>query len=374
MSKVSVAEMQARARVSGVRRGLIYGFPARRNRNENPYNLLMSDALERRGWRVVDPAPLAAITTIADVVHVHWPQQVASVAGSAFVRRTAFFVLVLIVQKLFGTKLVWTAHNVTSHSARRPKLEAALMALVTRLLDGVVYLGERGRDATLAAFPRLADVPSRVVAHGVYGSTYPPSPTQTDARALLGIDTAVDIVGFIGDIRPYKGLDRLLAATTEASTYELLVAGAVPKDRYGESIISAIAALRKRGCTVHLIDRRLNDQELVTAIAASSVIVFPYTTDSMSGMAILAAERGRYLAAPSSRGFDDLQEQLGGKGVARVNDFAPASMSQVLQLARGHSQADTEAFVDRNNWDSIAATIDDLYDQLRSTPGGRPRR
>ncbi|SEM73182.1 Glycosyltransferase involved in cell wall bisynthesis [Sphingomonas gellani] len=342
----------------------VFGLPARRNRRENPYNFLLAEALEKSGWSVVDPSVKQALFGRADIVHVHWPQQYASAKGNAYLYRLPLFVLTLAVQKLRGARVIWTAHNVTSHSSRRPKLEHMLMAYFVRLVDGVIYLSESVKQSAEDVYLPLRRVRSRIVPHGVYGDAYPPSPTFAEARARFGLESSGAIAGVIGDIRPYKGIDRVLAnLTRQTPCFEVLIAGALPKDDYGKGILRQINDARQAGWKVHLFDKRLDDAELVAAITACSVIAFPYLTESTSGMAMLAAERGIRIVSPPGGAFDTLQAQLGGRGMTRTSTFDVRDLEEAIAGALSEDPAARVADLrDCNDWRRIAKIVTELYE------------
>jgi beta-1,4-mannosyltransferase len=354
-------------RKTTLHRRLVFAFPARRNFKENPYNFLFSEAMEKVGWRVVDPGMLDTFFGKPDIIHVHWPQQVATAAGFAFVRRTLAFVTMLTIQKARGAKLVWTAHNIRSHSGNRRLLEKVVMSYFVRLLDGVIYLTATAEKDARVKFPRIRNVSSCQIPHGLYGDVYPPSASPEKAREQFGIGSNVRVVSFIGDVKPYKGLDQLLDCVAGSlPDYDVLIAGKIPDDTYGRSIRDRIEILRRSNCNIHVFDQRLSDKELVDAIAASTIVALPYLTESTSGMAMLVAERGCDIITLQSDAFSELNAQLGGEGVVQVKSLAASALLQAITSPENNigKHARVLNLSAANAWSIIADKIDRFYKSL----------
>src|SRR5262245_5960872 len=68
-SRLSSAELrQAREQIR------VLPSPARRNRAQNPYNFLLSQALSDHACEVVEADRRNSLLGRADIFHVHWPQ------------------------------------------------------------------------------------------------------------------------------------------------------------------------------------------------------------------------------------------------------------------------------------------------------------
>lgn len=349
--------------------GTVFSYPARANRQANPYNALFSDALEARGWRMVDAGPGQSLTGKADIVHLHWPQAPMHQPPAVALRRGGMLLATLLSQKARGAKIVWTAHNVRSHDRTRWRRERRWMRLIVALLDGVVFLGEHSREKAYRAYPRLATLPSAVVPHGVYGDAYPPSPTKAEAREVWGLDGNRPVVGFVGDVKPYKGLHLLIEAFAIAAgdAATLFIAGKVPDDAYGASIREAVRAATEAGASVSLHDRRLDDRELVGALAASDLLAVPYEHGENSGLAVLAAERDVALLLPGRPDFDEL---AGALHPALAHRFDQLDEAVVLRAAEAARDAGGAASNDRLraefDWSRIADKVSALYERLRA--------
>ena len=319
----------------------ILALPARRNRRRNPYNAILSDQLERLGCVVAEAAVAPALWRAADIVHVHWPQAPAGEAWHLAIRRTLGLLTILILQKMKGARLVWTVHNVRSHEERRPRFERLLMNMVVRMLDGVLVLNRHTRDEAIARYPRLRNLPWALVPHFIYASAYPPAPGRAEAREKLGLDGDLPVVGFVGELKGYKGLGRAISAilSTPPGSLRALIAGSFKDQgeaaRFGQSID------RARG-DGHEIDYRkgyLDEQGLVTAMVACDLLLLPYASASNSGFAILAAELGVPMLLADTPVFRDLAEELGRPHRVASENFSGEDVLGAALAAKAHGHA-----------------------------------
>lgn len=291
----------------------ILALPARCNRRKNPYNAVLADELEGLGWSVEEATIRSAVATRADIVHIHWPQAPASERLPLALRRAAGLLLLLIVQKAKGARIVWTIHNVRSHELKRPRFEKLLMRAVVRLLDGFIVLNRHTPDAAIAAFPPLRRLPSALVPHFIYGGSYPPAPSRDEARSRFGLPSDLPVVGFVGELKRYKGLDRALAALQETPPGSMtgFIAGAFRDGGEAARVRQIVADARACGRDIRLHEGFLDDARLISAIAACDLLLLPYASASNSGFAILAAEHGTAMLLADTPIFRDLAEELG---------------------------------------------------------------
>lgn len=329
----------------------------------------MADSLELLGWKVIDPTPQQAFGTRADIVHMHWPQAVVSAKWPLAIRRTAMLLAILLVQKARGAKIVWTAHNLRAHASPRPQIERFWMGIVTRLLDGVVFLSEYSRSEAWRLFPQLAQKPMKVVPHGVYGNAYPASVDQGQAQAHWGLSAERPIVGFVGEIKPYKGLRQLITAFTQTSpgTLSLLIAGKFPQNAHGSDLKSLIDAARAEGHSIIVHDQRLDNDQLIKAVLACDLIALPYLKGENSGLAILASEKDRALLLPNEPRYDELSSQIETNLIYRYGNLSGPVIQDATQHARlairtGYSN---DAFRALHDWKLVAQEISRLYLNLK---------
>jgi beta-1,4-mannosyltransferase len=285
--------------------------------------------------------------------------------------KSAMLIARLLVQRLRGATIVWTVHNVHAHDQQNRWLEAALMAIVVPLVHGLIFMTEPSRAQALGAMPRLARKPWKIIPHGLY-PVPDPLPTRAAARASFGLPPDARIIGFAGDIRPYKGLDGLLAAFdgTPPGEVVLFVAGRFQTPaEYADEQRRHIERLKERGHQVVLIERRLDDDELAAAIVACDVNILPYRKITNSGFALLVLSLRRRILASDAAAFRELQAELGSAWI----DLMPgepnsAALLQALHVKPSATEEERlEQFLASRSWHWIGTMTKQFYLDLRQS-------
>lgn len=346
---------------------VIYAYPARSNIKANPFNAILSAALEDIGYTVIEPSHAQGVFGRADIILINWPGAATQQKWPIAIRRSLFQLLVLTVQRLRGAKIVWIAHNSTSHDSVRPKIERFYMQLVVRLLAGVVFLTGGSRPAALEQHPGLEKLPYAIMQHPVYGDHYPQSPSKTAARSALKLPVYRKIVGMVGDLKSYKGVDDFLVAFSDIADSDLdgILVGKAREPELAASIRQCAAQAAKRGRALSHTDRRASDEELVTALAALDLLVLPYKGGENSGIAILAAERGTPILARAIPGILELGDVLGSAAVQSYSgELGGAELTAAVCNASAPTGEALEKFRQDHSAAAAAAALKGLFDSI----------
>lgn len=279
----------------------IYEFP---NWTTNPYtNMLLLEA-RARGWSVRGSAHfqtlMRELDTLneGDVLHVQWTSPISSgAARSEFHRRIKTFSGSVGNAKRRGVKVIWTVHNLVAHDTSNHDLEVQLAKALATLADLVIILNSH---TVSAAEPFFSIPPSKVfhLPHPSYVGVYPPAMPRQEVEAHLGIPQGVRTIGFVGAIRPYKGVGDLLNAAR-------VVAERLP--RIGVVLAGATSEWAMKEVDGHVphslpLFRRhtqLSDDEIALWSSACDVIVLPYRGILNSGSLHLAATFGIPVVLPA---------------------------------------------------------------------------
>jgi pyruvyltransferase len=339
-------------------------------RTENPYNYLLSKALTENGCSVGEMTRHARLFDCADVVHIHWPQPGSRESLLRALFRSLERVLELTIQKMRGAVIVWTIHNIRGHDQKHRLLEAAVISAVVRLIDGAIFLGEDSCDEAFRAMPVLAKKPHTIIPHGMYEVPEGTPPSSREARSMYGFDQDGAVIGFFGDIKPYKGLDTLLDAFAEILPGQatLFVAGVFRASKdYARELRSRIASLVEKGHRIAFLERRLGDKELAAAIKASDVVVLPYRESVNSGFALFVLGLGGRIVTSGAPGFRSLEAELGNYWVrpARDGSLHVAIGEALSRNPTPHDDARMAAFRNVRSWPSIARLTIGFYSRLR---------
>ena len=263
-----------------------------------------------------------------------------------------------------GVPVVLTAHNVLPHEAR-PWHRAAYRALY-RSVDGVIVHS----NATQARLAEVAGLPDRRVAVVPMAADAPrrPLPDRAAARRTLGLPLAAPLILFFGHVRPYKGLDLLLAAlsTVRAAVPEarLLVAGPMAGGQ------TAVTALRRQLLAAGLepvVDLRLGHvppAQVDSVFAAADVVALPYRDTDDSAVLQAARGRGRAVVATAVGGLPEALAAGGGL-VVPPRDVGALADALVAVLADAHTrsrfEAEAEACALARTWSEVARETIEAY-------------
>ncbi len=307
-------------------------FPAYR---DNPYLNLMLLAPRARGWNVVEVLRLEQVEQhlghlgTGDLFHMHWTAPIVQRSDddlAAARTRVDRFRAAVDGARARGARLVWTIHNVLPHDTRHLDLELELNRYLAEVADAVHVMNA---DTVAAVSEHYALDPTRVVhiPHPSYQGVYPATVSRSEARSALGIAPDERTVLAFGQMRPYKGLDVLVAAVrrmpAEGRPVLLLAGRTSDADRatIDEMLGGDLRAVREHD--------HVTDVDVQRWFRAADVAVFPYRRVLNSGSMHLAASFGVPSVLPDE---PHLRAEFGDEGWVRW--FYPsegaASLAEVL--------------------------------------------
>lgn len=302
-----------------------------------------------------------------DVIHLHWVELlIASPSRWRALKKFARMAAALLLARLWGITFVYTVHNLAHHEGRNARLNQWANRLIFGVADAV-HVHDAGVAAQLASlYERRRGV--YVVPHGNYIGAYPVSSTREEARQRLGLLPHHKVFLFLGQIRPYKGVEQLVAAfrQLEGDEYALIVAGNPQDARYA----ARIEAAAQGDSRIHLRLGYVPDDELHRYLLAADVDVLPYREVTTSGAALLAFSFGLPIVAPNIGCFSGLVE--GNRGVL-YNPDSPHGLADALaraaSLDRDAARRETLAYAESLGWDRLAREHLAAYRNVRR---GRP--
>jgi beta-1,4-mannosyltransferase len=268
----------------------------------NPYLVMLRAALLEEP--TVEHIPFswrAALTERYDVLHVHWPDTLLAArhwwtrAG----KRAALACLVARV-RLRPIAVVRTVHNVGPPSGAY--LDRALIRALERRTDVRIRLA--------ALTPEAEGVPSVLIPHGHYRTWFDGMPHAAIVPGRFG---------YVGLIKPYKGVERHIDAYGEASaidpTLTLRISGKPVDDALERRLRAATERLSGLDSTLRYVD----EDAFVDVVTSSELVVLPYRFMHNSGTALAALSLGRPILVPDN----DLNRALSAEvGPGWVHMFA----------------------------------------------------
>lgn len=230
-----------------------------------------------------------------DVLHLHhlqhhydWRQTKASW------QMLLKFVGKLILARLLGYRIVWTMHNVYPHQRLRPLLVGRLAHIaVAQLSSAIIVHCEYARQELAREFFRRRNV--HTIPHPSYSGVYPNTTSREQARTHLNLPPHAPVFLFLGAIRPYKGLDQLIAAFRRLTEDACLVIAGKP---WRDDFVAELRGLMGDDERIMLRPSFIPDDDLQHYFNAADVVVLPYARVLSSGSALLALTFGRAVVAP----------------------------------------------------------------------------
>lgn len=339
----------------------VLGWPGFSSENGNPYTRLLYEAMEAGtnvevdGFSMFEP-----LQRRYDVWHVHWPEDFLSYRSplAAYVY-VAAELLLFAWARLWGTRLVWTVHDLGPHESYHPQLESAFWPLFLPMVDGIISLSETAREEAYDRFPMLRSVPSAIVPHGHYRTAYPEPVPKAEARRRFDLDPEAPVALFVGRIRPYKNVVSLIRTFRQWEHPEarLVVAGnPVSDDLAGRIRAAAEGEARVR------TDLRFIEEDVMPALLATAdLVVLPYETIMHSGSALLALSFDRPVLVPDRGAMTELQERVGPDWMRTyAGELTPSVLAEGMTWARTTDRA-ARAPVEDLDWPRLARQTVALY-------------
>jgi glycosyltransferase involved in cell wall biosynthesis len=252
---------------------------------------------------------------------------------------------------------------ITAHYVLPPQPSRRQLSSARRLfgdMDAVVAHSEYGATR-LRDEVGLDPARVRVIPHGAFDHLTRLPEEKPLPAALEGAEGPVIL--FFGLLRPYKGLDTLLAAFRELEGAELWIVGNPRMDL--EPLRRLAAASPGR---VRFVTRFVEDAEIPAIVRRADLVVLPYRDAEQSGVLHTGLAFGKPLVLSSVGGFPE----VAATGAARlVPPGDPGALAQALSelvadpAARERlAKAAQAAAAGPYSWDAVAAQTLSLYREL----------
>jgi beta-1,4-mannosyltransferase len=360
----------AKGRSSSLR---ILSLPAK-DFGGNPYSKYFCEALERAGLVVVNIHTSHAKFFKFDVLHIHWPE--------FYVTERPFYIALLlaptvlaymIIASLLGKKIVWTVHDVIPVKARHVKLLRFYLSCIRVLVDAYVFMSPSSEAEFFRLFPREKKKIVCHVPHGPYPVSVISPQRREELRKQLSGGANCLLVGFLGDIKPYKNPEALPHIPHQDAVgreIKIVVAGAVDPTFDTRQIEAALSRIPSN--QLIRISERLSDHCLAAITCAVDIVFLPYLQGSNSGFSIFVLSCGQRLLCSALPMFRDLANRPGPPWVY-VFDHQAKDLSAELEAALSGLQNDIvdmgsksrlRAFLDDCSFDHGAQQLRQLYERL----------
>lgn len=302
-----------------------------------------------------------------DIIHVQW---------TPLVRKVPFELWFLKLAKSFGIKLVYTVHNVLPHDTGTRFL--SLFKRVYNEMDALICHTSEAKNSLVHDFsvdPRRV----WVIPHGPLLHDLKRDSTQV-AKHHLGLPADLPLVLWQGFIRPYKGLDFLLAAwrkiIAQGLRARLLIAGT------GEP--EMLQALQEQVTSQGLQEsmlldlRFVPDQELATYYQAADILTYPYRDVTTSGALMTALTYNKPIVATNLPCFREILRHNENALLVNYGDVDALANSLAVLIREPEERrrlgAGITALSEFNKWDRIATQTRQCYAAVLQTSALRSQQ
>jgi glycosyltransferase involved in cell wall biosynthesis len=293
------------------------------------------------------------------VLHLHWVELQYSygqpTVGQAKHSLRNFLTKLQHLQRR-GIRLVYTVHNLSQHEGLHPHLNEQANQWLFAHADAIHVHDRASAEAVAQTYNRQKNI--FVIPHGNYIDVYPNIIDQDEARAKLGIPPEHFVYLCMGQVRPYKGLDRLIQVFTEIGddNTTLVIAGNANTADYAQHIQERVNGQ----ANIKLFIEYIADDDLQIFFNSADACVLPYRHATTSGAALLAYSFGKPIVAPAIGPFPDLLTP--DRGVLfHSDDDLDAALRQVRGLDSDRTGSATLAFAKTRDWTTIGAQHAAMY-------------
>lgn len=295
------------------------GYTAR----HNPFVHLFLNGLADAGCTVSDLDSVEAIEAIcasgqADVILLHWAERVYGESKRGPEALAKMWRLVRALKRRPAhMRVVWLVHNLMPHDARPMQRLAWPFYTrgLARQIDGFMTLSPATLAQVRATMPGLAGKPALGLHHPLYPGAALSADERARARAERGWGEKIRVMGYCGVLRPYKGVEDLVAAfrAQPGQDLRLLIAGRPFKADY------AAALKRQIGDDTRILPwfGNLSPEEFRTALGICDTVVAPLRDYLHSGSITHALSAGRPVLTPQTP-FAAALRDLAGPGWLRL--------------------------------------------------------
>jgi len=196
-----------------------------------------------------------------------------------------------------------------------------------------------------------------IMPHGNYDGVYPEPRDREVVIGELGLDPKIPIVGCLGQIRNYKGLDIAIeACALLGDKVQLLCAGKPHYQFDVENLEQQLSKLQHYSFVPDFI----SDQLFSDYTNACDLILLPYRKITGSGALLAALTLGRGVVASDLEYFSDLLQQVPDSGVLFPSGDCSAlsrAISGYLEVDDSKRSAAAKSLADKYSWDKVVVPV-----------------
>jgi beta-1,4-mannosyltransferase len=347
-----------------------------------PYQNLLAKSLEPLGIYVTKPESFSSgfiqreLSEVfwkivfgrlkTNILHLHWLPPFKRKPTRLF--KLILYVLELVILRIIGVKIVWTAHNMRPHESVSHRGDWLIAKTTAKIANALIVHNEEARAKVVSSFNLKKHNNIFIIPHGNFIGHYENNIDRASARSQLGIADSKFIFLFLGRVRPYKGVLQLIDAyktfRKDVPDSVLIIAGRPLGEKFSNVIKEKIAGAGG----LQYREGFVPDSQIQIYMNASDVAVFPYTEILTTGAVIMAMSFARACVAPK---FGFIKGVLDDNGAFLYEPDEKDGLLNALKMAytRRENTASMGQYNFRKvspwNWDYIAAETAKVYSHCR---------
>jgi len=210
---------------------------------------------------------------------------------------------------------------------------------------------------------RRLEAPSVIIPHGCSPTESPP---MDECKESYGIDPRVKVVGYLGFVSAYKGLETMIATMDKIPNVGVLIAGGWhttgPDTQY-------IVQLRQHSLQV-LGDRcqwigYVPDEQMSRVYGTMDLIIYPSKYSTESGALLTAIGHGKAVIASNVAPFREKEKQGALMTFKDVTDLTKKVKKLLKNDDLRHTlEQGAMRYAETNSWDNIARKHIRLYESV----------
>ena len=312
------------------------------------------------------PATVKAAEHRRTVFHLNWTAPILGGAADEHDRlvRHRRFLEAIDEMHSKGIPSIWTVHNVLPHECADPELEAQLRQEIADRVDAIhVMCAET--VAACSEWYTLPETKVRVIPHPGYVDVYPNLVDRDTARDELGLAPDDFVYLHFGQVRPYKGIDRLLDAFEQIPqgdpNAKLLLIG---KPGRFEGI-RQIQDRARANANVIANFNPVPDADVQLYMNSADVVVLPHRKALNSGALLLAYSFARPVVAAATGCMAGMVDET--TGVTFDPDLGTTALLNAMLSARSLGPEHGKAAFERAgelHYLGIGEKFSDVVDEL----------
>ncbi len=279
------------------------------------------------------------------------------------------YIALALLARLVGARVVVEFHEVIeTGEANIPfarRYVQAFAPILMRLAHGFAVHSEFDRQLVIDTWAVGRRRPIEVLPHGPHDHY---RAAQQADEPLRDAPEGVCNVLFFGVIRPYKGLEHLVAAfeaipEAEIGSYWLTVVGETWE---GWTLPTELIERSPRRSRITFVNRYVTDAELDRYLRGADAVALPYLRSSLSGPLHVAMGYGLPIVMTDVGGNAEAAQGYGGMVLVPPGETAPLieAMRRVATLAG-------QRFEHPHSWANTADAYDGLLQRLDELNGAR---